>query len=69
MLRISARPRSVGSHIAHCGLGLNSNGRLLEAYVRTVKRTSTENHLTLMIAVDQTFHALVLFALALVATG
>jgi hypothetical protein len=48
---------------------IQDDGRLLEAYVRTVKRTSTENHETLMIAVDQTFHALVLFALALLAAG
>ena len=48
---------------------IQDDGRLLEAYVRTVKRTSTENHATLMIAVDQTFHALVLFALALAAAG
>ncbi len=48
---------------------IQDDGRLLEAYVRTVKRTSPENHGTLMLAVDQTFHALVLFGLALVAAG
>ena len=48
---------------------IQDDGRLLEAYVRTVKRTSPEHHGTLMLAVDQTFHALVLFGLALVAAG
>jgi hypothetical protein len=45
---------------------VQDDGRLLSAYVRTVKRTEPAPGM-LMLAVDQCFHLVVLFALALAA--
>ena len=45
---------------------VEDDGRLLEAYVRTVKRTRPEPGM-LMVAVDQCFHLVVLFGFALAA--
>ena len=45
---------------------LQDDGRLLSAYVRTVKRTEPAPGM-LMLAVDQCFHLVVLFGLALAA--
>jgi hypothetical protein len=45
---------------------LQDDGRLLSAYVRTVKHTEPAPGM-LMLAVDQSFHLLVLFGLALAA--
>lgn len=46
---------------------VQDDGRLIEAYARTVKRISPADHPVLMLAVDQTFHMVVLLALALLA--
>jgi hypothetical protein len=48
---------------------VQDDGRLLNAWVRTVKRTDPSRHPPVMIAVDQTFHAVVLLALALLVAG
>lgn len=45
---------------------VQDDGRLLSAYVRTVKRTEPAPGM-LMLAVDQSFHLVVLFGLALAA--
>jgi len=45
---------------------VQDDGRLLDGYVAHVKRTDPTQHPALRVAVDQTFHVLVLFALALV---
>ena len=47
---------------------VQDDGRLLGAYVRTVKRTEPAPGM-LMLAVDQSFHLLVLFGLAAAAGG
>ena len=47
---------------------VQDDGRLLGAYVRTVKRTEPAPGM-LMVAVDQSFHLLVLFGLAAAAGG
>jgi hypothetical protein len=47
---------------------VQDDGRLLGAYVRTVKHTEPAPGM-LMLAVDQCFHLLVLFGLALAAGG
>jgi hypothetical protein len=44
---------------------IEDDGRLLDAYMRRVKRTQPADHPGVAIALDQTFHVLVLFALAL----
>ena len=48
--------------------GVQDDGRLLGAYARTVKHTDPEPGM-LMLAVDQSFHLVVLFALALAAAA
>jgi hypothetical protein len=47
---------------------LQDDGRLLSAYVRQVKHTEPQPGM-LMLAVDQSFHLVVLFGLALAAGG
>jgi hypothetical protein len=47
---------------------VQDDGRLLSSYVRTVKRTEPAPGM-LMLAVDQSFHLLVLFGLAVAAGG
>jgi hypothetical protein len=47
---------------------VEDDGRLLDAYIRTVKRTSGA-HPMLMVAVDQTFHLVVLLGLAVLAAA
>jgi len=47
---------------------VQDDGRLLSSYVRTVKHTEPAPGM-LMLAVDQSFHLLVLFGLALAAGG
>jgi hypothetical protein len=47
---------------------VEDDGRLLDAYMRTVKRTSSA-HPMLMVAVDQTFHLVVLLGLAVLAAA
>jgi hypothetical protein len=46
---------------------IQDDGRLVGAYLTLVKRTSSEARPLVAVAVDQTFHALLLFAVALVA--
>jgi hypothetical protein len=48
---------------------LQDDGRLLDAYMRIVKRADPERHPTVTVAVDQTMHVLVLFGLALIAVA
>jgi uncharacterized protein DUF3307 len=48
---------------------LQDDGRALDAYMRTVKRTSPSDYPIVSIAVDQTFHIVVLLGLALVAAA
>jgi hypothetical protein len=48
--------------------GVQDDGRLLGAYARAVKHTDPQPGM-LMLAVDQSFHLVVLFALALAATA
>ena len=47
---------------------IQDDGRLLSTYVRRVKHTKPQPGL-LMLAVDQSFHVVVLFGLALAAGG
>ena len=47
---------------------VQDDGRLLSAYVRKVKHTEPKPGM-LMLAVDQSFHLLVLFGLAVAAGG
>ena len=47
---------------------VQDDGRLLGAYVRTIKRTEPAPGM-LMLAVDQSFHLVVLFGLAVAAAG
>ena len=49
-----------GTHV------VQDDGRLLDRYVVHVKRTNPRNHPGVMLAVDQSLHAVVLFGLALV---
>ena len=56
---------AVGVALPH---GVQDDGRLLGAYARTVKHTDPEPGM-LMLAVDQSFHLVVLFALALAAAA
>jgi hypothetical protein len=44
---------------------IQDDGRLLDRYVAYVKRTDPDSHPALRLAVDQTFHVVVLFGLAL----
>jgi uncharacterized protein DUF3307 len=48
---------------------VQDDGRLLAWYMRTVKRTDPEQNKAVGIALDQTIHALVLFAIALAVTA
>ena len=48
---------------------IQDDGRLIDAYVTRVKRTSSDARPLVAVAVDQTFHAVLLFAVALVAGG
>jgi hypothetical protein len=56
---------AVGIFLPHL---VQDDGRLLSSYVRVVKRTEPAPGM-LMLAVDQSFHLLVLFGLALAAGG
>ena len=47
---------------------LQDDGRALAAFARTVKHTDPDEHPMVMVAVDQTFHMVVLLGLALLAT-
>lgn len=44
---------------------VQDDGRLLDRYAVSIKRTNPRNHPAVMVAVDQTLHLVVLFALAL----
>ena len=46
---------------------VQDDGRLIDAYMTRVKQTSSEARPLVAVAVDQTFHAVLLFAVALVA--
>ena len=46
---------------------IQDDGRLNDAYLTRVKQTTSEARPLVAVAVDQTFHALILFAVALVA--
>jgi Protein of unknown function (DUF3307) len=48
---------------------LEDDGRLLHGYMRRVKHTQPEEHPMVTVAVDQTFHVVVLFGLALLAVA
>ena len=48
---------------------IQDDGRLLSAYIRTVKRCGTESEREIFTAVDQSFHLIVLFATALIVHG
>jgi hypothetical protein len=48
---------------------VQDDGRLLTAYVRSVKRTDPARHPNVVFALDQTFHVVVLLALALLAAA
>ena len=45
---------------------VQDDGRLLQAYMKRVKRLDPKENLAVSIAVDQTFHLLALLVLALV---
>ncbi len=45
---------------------IQDDGRLLQAYMKKVKRLDPKENLAVSIAVDQTFHLLALLALALI---
>jgi Protein of unknown function (DUF3307) len=45
---------------------IQDDGRLLQAYMKRVKRLDPKENLAVSIAVDQTFHLLALLALALI---
>jgi hypothetical protein len=47
---------------------IEDDKRLLQAYMRRVKHTEPGPHPTVALALDQTFHVLVLFGLALLVT-
>ena len=46
---------------------VEDDGRLLHGYVRRVKHTDPRDHVMVTVAVDQTFHVVVLLGLALLA--
>jgi len=46
---------------------IQDDGRLVDAYMTHVKQTSSEARPLVAVAVDQTFHAMLLFGVALVA--
>jgi Protein of unknown function (DUF3307) len=46
---------------------IQDDGRVVDAYMRLIKHTSTEERPLVAVMVDQTFHGLLLFAVALVA--
>jgi hypothetical protein len=48
---------------------VQDDGRLVGTFMETVKRAVPDRHPNLALAVDQTFHMLALFAVALVASG
>jgi hypothetical protein len=48
---------------------IQDDGRVVDAYMRVVKHTTTDDRPLVAVAVDQTLHALLLFAVALVAAG
>ena len=56
---------AAGVAVPHC---VQDDGRLVGAYARAVKHTDPEPGM-LMLAVDQSFHLVVLFALALAAAA
>ena len=48
---------------------IQDDGRLVDSYMRLVKHTTTEDRPLVAVMVDQTFHGLLLFAVALVAAS
>ena len=48
---------------------IEDDGRLLHGYMRRVKRTDPAEHQMVAVALDQTFHVVVLFGLALLAVA
>jgi hypothetical protein len=48
---------------------VQDDGRLLEEYIRVIKRTNPTSHPTVYLALDQTMHVVVLFGLALAAAA
>jgi hypothetical protein len=48
---------------------VQDDGRLLRSYVRRVKKTDAQFGTPLMIAIDQSFHVVWLFAAALLAAA
>jgi Protein of unknown function (DUF3307) len=48
---------------------IEDDGRLLHSYMRRVKRTNPAEHQMVAVALDQTFHVVVLFGLALLAVA
>jgi fatty acid desaturase len=48
---------------------IEDDGRLLERYIRSVKHTEAADHPTVTAALDQSFHVIVLFGMALLAVA
>jgi len=48
---------------------VQDDGRLIEEYIRTIKRTNPTAHPMVYLALDQTIHVVVLFGLALAAAA
>ena len=48
---------------------IQDDGRLIDSYMRLVKNTTAEGRTLVAVMVDQTFHMLLLFAVALVAAS
>lgn len=48
---------------------VEDDGRLLHGYMRRVKRTDPRDHPMVTVALDQTFHVVILFGLALLAVA
>ena len=48
---------------------IQDDGRLVDSYMRLVKHTTSEDRPLVAVMVDQTFHGLLLFAVALVAAS
>ena len=48
---------------------IQDDGRLIGSYMQLVKHTTTEDRPLVAVMVDQTFHGVLLFAVALVAAS
>lgn len=48
---------------------IQDDGRMIDSYMRVVKNTTAEGRTLVAVMVDQTFHMLLLFAVALVAAS